>query len=84
VITGIPSYVVESSVSCGAGDVWNAGLIYSILQSFSPADSILVANAVAALYVSSQNAHPPSLDSVRRILESPPPTSEHGNKLLMR
>ena len=81
---GVPSFVIESQVACGAGDVWNAGLIYSILQEFADADCLLFANAVASLYVSSPKAKPPTIDDVLQFLISQPPVSDRGNKLLIR
>jgi sugar/nucleoside kinase (ribokinase family) len=78
-----PSFHVESRVVCGAGDAWNAGDIYGHLLDLSPLDRIILANAVAALYVSSPTASHPSRQAIITFLRSNPALSVDGKKLLM-
>ncbi len=78
----VPSFSVESRVVCGAGDAWNAGNIYGILQNLLPEDRLILANAVAALYVSSASAKHPHLTEIVKFLEDQPLISGDGKKLL--
>ncbi|MFW9768741.1 MAG: PfkB family carbohydrate kinase, partial [Candidatus Thorarchaeota archaeon] len=80
--TSIPVFEVESRVVCGAGDAWNAGTIYGTLLDLKPVDRLTLANAMAALYVSSANARHPSLTEIVKFLESNPRLSGDGTKLL--
>ncbi len=82
-IIATPSFDVESRVVCGAGDAWNAGDIYGHLFEISPLDRIILANAVAALYVSSPIAAHPSRQDVIHMLRLNPALSSDGKKLLM-
>jgi sugar/nucleoside kinase (ribokinase family) len=82
--TGIPVFDVENRVICGAGDAWNAGDIYGTLLNLEASLRLVLANAVAALYVSSSDASHPFPHDLIDFLESNPPVSERGNKLLMR
>ena len=82
-VIATPTFQVESRVVCGAGDAWNAGDIYGHLFDLSPLDRIILANAVAALYVSSPIATHPSRQDVIRVLRSNPVLSSDGKKLLM-
>jgi len=78
-----PSFHVESKVVCGAGDAWNAGDIYGHLLDLPPLDRIILANAVAALYISSPTATHPSRQETISFLRSNPALSGDGKKLLM-
>jgi hypothetical protein len=78
----VPSFEVESRVLCGAGDAWNAGNIYGTLLELAPEDRLILANAVAAFYVSSSDASHPSLTDIEMFLDSNPPISGDGTKLL--
>jgi sugar/nucleoside kinase (ribokinase family) len=80
--TTVPVFEVESRVVCGAGDAWNAGIIYGSLLELEASDSLIFANAVAALYVSSSDAKHPSLTDIEMFLESNPSLSLDGTKLL--
>ncbi|TFF66945.1 carbohydrate kinase family protein [Candidatus Thorarchaeota archaeon] len=82
-MVGIPVFEVESQVICGAGDAWNAGNIYGELLGLDNQSRIALANAVAALYVSSPDASHPSQSALMEFLESTPSLSERGKKLLM-
>ncbi len=82
-ITAIPTFMVESNVVCGAGDAWNAGDIYGTLLSLPSMDRLILANAVASLYVSSISASHPSLPDIVSFLQSAPILSGDGKKLLM-
>jgi len=82
-ITATPSFHVESRVVCGAGDAWNAGDIYGHLLELSPLDRIILANAVAALYVSSPTISHPSRQNIIAMLRLNPALSSDGKKLLM-
>jgi len=81
-IATVPAFVAESRVICGAGDSWNAGDIYGMLLGLSPSDRLVLANAVAALYVSSAEAKHPSKKDVIGFLKSGPSLSLEGNNLL--
>jgi sugar/nucleoside kinase (ribokinase family) len=78
----VPAFDVESRVVCGAGDAWNAGDIYGTLLGLSSQNRLILANALASLYVSSLDASHPSLLEIVRFLESSPPFSGDGTKLL--
>ncbi len=77
-----PSFSVEGRVVCGAGDAWNAGDIYGTLLGLPKEDRLILANAVAALYVSSKDASHPSISEVIGFLRSAPALSVDGTKLL--
>jgi sugar/nucleoside kinase (ribokinase family) len=81
-ISAIPGYVVESRVVCGAGDAWNAGNIYGTLLELSSTDRLILANATAALYVSSASATHPQLIDIVKFLEHDPLLTGDGTKLL--
>jgi sugar/nucleoside kinase (ribokinase family) len=81
-IIAAPAFVTESKVVCGAGDAWNAGDIYGTLHGLPPLDRLVLANAVASLYVSSIDASHPSPSEIVRYLEHPPLLSIDGTKLL--
>jgi len=80
--TTVPSFDFESQVVCGAGDAWNAGDIYGTLLNLLPEDRLILANAVAALYVSSLDASHPTLTEIVKFLEGKPPLSRDGTNLL--
>ncbi len=82
-VTGVPVFDVEGRVICGAGDAWNAGNIYGTLLELESQDRLLLANAVAALYVASSDASHPSPDKLVSFLNSNPSASKRGKKLLM-
>jgi sugar/nucleoside kinase (ribokinase family) len=82
-IVSTPAFHRESRVVCGAGDAWNAGDIYGHLLRLTSQDRIVLANAVAALYVSSLSASHPSRQDVLSFLRSNPMLSSDGKKLLM-
>jgi sugar/nucleoside kinase (ribokinase family) len=44
-----PGFEVRAVDTTGAGDLFHAGIIYSLLQGWDPEDSLIFANAVAAL-----------------------------------
>jgi len=81
-MTTVPAFNVESKVVCGAGDAWNAGDIYGTLLELPPQERLVLANAVASLYVASAEAAHPSLEIIVRFLELPPLLSVDGTKLL--
>jgi len=80
--TATPTFDVESRVVCGAGDAWNAGDIYGTLLNLPPLERLSLANATAALYVSSASAAHPKLSDIVRFLERAPLLSRDGTKLL--
>ena len=57
----VPSFSVKSLRSTGAGDSWNAGNIYGDALKLPDSCRLMLANAVAAYYVSSPRAEHPSL-----------------------
>jgi sugar/nucleoside kinase (ribokinase family) len=83
-VVSVPSFQVTSRAVCGAGDAWNAGDIYGRLLALPPRERIILANAIAALYVSSRDASHPSRRDVINFLSSNPTLSIDGKKLLMQ
>ncbi|MHA2082767.1 MAG: PfkB family carbohydrate kinase [Candidatus Thorarchaeota archaeon] len=81
--SALPVFELESKVVCGAGDAWSAGDIYGMLAGLEVMNRLLLANAVAALYVSSPNAKHPSREDIIEFLKNKPPTSVRGNDLLI-
>ncbi|MHA1769051.1 MAG: carbohydrate kinase family protein [Candidatus Thorarchaeota archaeon] len=79
---GVPTLVAKQEVICGAGDVWNAAVIWGLLQDLRTEDILLLANATAALYVSSPDAAHPSRQDTVRFLSGPLQFSKRGNNLL--
>ncbi len=77
-----PTFDAEARILCGAGDAWNAGAIFGLLQGLGNIDRLTFANAVAALYVSYGTTDHPTLSQVTGYLESYPPLSVVGTKLL--
>jgi sugar/nucleoside kinase (ribokinase family) len=77
-----PAFDTEARILCGAGDAWNAGAVFGLLQELTHADRLVLANAIAALYVSYGTTDHPTLSQVRSFLESSPPLSINGTKLL--
>jgi hypothetical protein len=82
-VISAPSFRVDSRVACGAGDAWNAGDIYGLLLDLAPSYRIVLANAIAALYVSSPTASHPSREELITFLNEKPALSRDGKKLLM-
>ncbi|UCE09846.1 MAG: carbohydrate kinase family protein [Candidatus Thorarchaeota archaeon] len=62
--TKIPAFSVDANIVCGAGDAWNAGTIYGTLLNLMPSDRLVLANAVAALYISSSEGDHPTPQDV--------------------
>ncbi len=81
--TVVPAFKVECKIMCGAGDAWNAGNIYGTLTGFQTKDRLHLADAVAALYVSSPSATHPSREDVIEFLSSTPAVCESATNLLM-
>jgi len=77
-----PAFITKSHVVCGAGDAWNAGDIYGTLLGLPSRDRIILANAVASLYVSSASATHPQIPDIVEFLKSNPILSGDGTKLL--
>lgn len=53
----------------GAGDAWNAGNIFGDAQGFHDVDRLMLANAVAAYYVSSPSGEHPSISELIKFCE---------------
>lgn len=81
-VIGCPAFPAESRVLCGAGDAWNAGDIWGLLSGLEVMDRLVLANAVASLYVSAGTAEHPTTDDVIEFLEQNPRTSDGATKLL--
>lgn len=82
-IESVPTFQVETRIACGSGDAFNAGLIYGLLLDLPHRDQLVLANAVAALYISSLDSISPSRDEVIHFLKSNPTVTSSGKKLLM-
>lgn len=68
----VPTFRVEPLRVTGAGDSWNAGDILGHLAGLAPAERLMLANAVAALYISSKEGVAPTLAEVVAFLDSAP------------
>ena len=82
--TIVPTFDAVGRVACGAGDAWNAGDILGTLLNLAPISRLTLANAVAALYISSPIASHPSSEEVIEYLHSQPPLNETGERLVRR
>ncbi|UCE35873.1 MAG: carbohydrate kinase family protein [Thermoplasmata archaeon] len=61
----IPTFNVTPKRLTGAGDAWNAGDIYGKVLESTPEESLLLANANAAYYISnSESRHPQRQDLI--------------------
>lgn len=67
-IVSIPAFNVPTKIVCGAGDAWNAGNIFGELHHLSTSERLVLANALAALYVSSEDASHPTRDMIIEFL----------------
>ena len=65
----VPCFKVKTLRVTGAGDAWNAGNIYGWALGLSPRERLILANAVAAYYISSLHGEHPKIDDVARFLE---------------
>ena len=81
-VVGVPAIDVDGHIALGAGDAWNAGNIWALLNDLDTESRLLLANTVAALYVSSKDAQHPTNHDVAAFLRSRPMLSSHGKKLL--
>lgn len=70
--TVVPTFRLDPMRATGAGDAWNAGNILGHLADLAPPDRLLLANAVAGLYVSGKEGIAPSLAEVIRFLDTEP------------
>lgn len=68
----VPTFRVEPARVTGAGDSWNAGNILGHLAGLSGVDRLLLANAVAGLYVSGKDGLAPTMADVVRYLDGSP------------
>lgn len=68
----VPTFRVEPLRITGAGDSWNAGNIVGHLAQLDAAQRLMLANAVAALYISGKEGIAPTMADVIRFLESEP------------
>lgn len=82
-VVSVPAFKVETKIACGSGDAFNAGLIYGLLLDLDHIEQLILANTVAAIYISSQDSNHPSKGAVIHFLKSKPVVSSNGNKLLM-
>ncbi len=64
-----PSFEAERRISTGAGDVWDSANIAGHLLQLDPRERLRLANAAAALYISSLDAESPSTTSILSLLE---------------
>jgi sugar/nucleoside kinase (ribokinase family) len=82
-IVSVPAFQVNPKIACGSGDAFNAGIIYGLLLDLPHKDQLVLANAVAALYISSIDSNPPSKAEILQFLKSKPALLSGGKKLLM-
>ena len=82
-VVSVPTFQVETKIACGSGDAFNAGLIYGLLLDLQYIDQLVLANAVAALYISSSESNHPTTNDILQFLKSKPALSSSGEKLLM-
>lgn len=68
-----PTFLVEPLRVTGAGDAWNAGAALGHLAGLAPEERLVLANAVAGLYVSGKEGVAPTLPEVAAFLEGEPP-----------
>lgn len=64
-----PSFEAERRISTGAGDVWDSANITGHLLKLDPPERLRLANAAAALYISSLDAESPSTTRILSLLE---------------
>ena len=69
----VPTFRVDPVRVTGAGDSWNAGNIVGHLAGLAPPERLLLANAVAGLYVSGKEGIAPTMSEVVAFLEGEPP-----------
>ncbi|MDF1539483.1 MAG: carbohydrate kinase family protein [Candidatus Thorarchaeota archaeon] len=81
-VVSVPSFFVESRILCGAGDAWSAGDIFGLLANQDTKDRLILANAVAALYVSTGTGEHASREDVLSFLEGKSSLSTASTKLL--
>lgn len=62
---------VEQKMVTGAGDVWDAGDILGHVLGWDAQSRLRFANAAAGVYVSRENAEPPSTEEVLRFVLGP-------------
>lgn len=72
----VPTFRVDQKRATGAGDAWNAGNITGHLLGLPPTERLLLANAVAGLYISSPDGVHPSREQVVKFLQSQPVMKE--------
>ena len=82
-VVSVPAFQVETKIACGSGDAFNGGLIYGLLLDLEYVEQLILANAVAALYISSHDSSHPNREAVVRFLRSNPAVSSNSKKLLM-
>jgi len=78
-----PAFEVKPNITCGAGDAWNAGRIFGLLNGFERHDCLVLANALAALYITSEDVTHPTKEQISSFLHSSPQISISGKNLLM-
>ncbi|MCS7385230.1 MAG: carbohydrate kinase family protein [archaeon GB-1867-005] len=64
----VPTFAVKVLRVTGAGDAWNAGNIFGWGINLTDVERLMVANAVAAYYISNEHAEHPSLSDLARFL----------------
>ena len=67
-----PTYVVDVRRLTGAGDAWNAGNIYGLMLGLNAKERLVLANAVAGYYISSEKPEHPDLSRLILFIERTP------------
>lgn len=71
-ILQVPARPVSVYDAVGAGDVFNSGFLYALLQGWSLGDCLKFGNSASSLYISRQADRFPGLDEVMQIFREYP------------
>jgi sugar/nucleoside kinase (ribokinase family) len=82
-IISVSAFEVKPQITCGAGDAWNAGNIFGLINGLTGEERLVLANALAALYISSEDATHPTKEQISSFLHSSPQLSISGKNLLI-
>lgn len=69
-LVAVPSFKVKVLRATGAGDAWNAGNIFGYASNLSDEARLMLANAVAAYYISSADGRHPTRRQLLKFCEN--------------